>query len=182
MMKTTTNKMMARLAAVAAALLALGSSNAEAGLIEVDQSIWGMDCAPCAYGMEKGLKKLEGVKKVNVSLNKGNAVIQFAADSKLALADIRRVVRDGGFTPKDATVTISGTLRRKGDELRLHVGDTEYALKPSEEAKDVWQRLQETAVGATVTVVGDTPAEHDDQIRVRKVTQSEVPNTTTRTE
>lgn len=181
-MKTTMSKTMARMAAVVAALLTLGFSNAAAGLIEAKQTIWGMDCAPCAYGMEKGLKKLEGVKTVKVSLNKGNAVIEFAADNKLVLADIRRVVRDGGFTPKEAVVKISGTLQREGEELRLRVGDTHYALKPSEEAKDVWQRLQETAVGATVTVVGDTPAEHDDQIRVRKVTQSEVPNTTTRTE
>jgi copper chaperone CopZ len=171
MMKTTTNKMMARLAAVA-----------EAGLIDVDQSIWGMDCAPCAYGMEKGLKNLEGVKKVKVSLNKGNAVIQIAADSKLVLADIRRVVRDGGFTPKEAVVKISGTLQRKDGELRLKVSNADYALKPSEKATDAWRRLQETAVGVTVTVVGDTPAEHDDQIRVRKVTQSEVPNTTTWTD
>lgn len=174
----TTNKTMVRMAAVVVALLMLGVSNAGADLIEVDQTIWGMDCAPCAYGMEKGLKKLDGVKQVKVSLNKGNAIIEFAAENKLTLADIRRVVRAGGFTPKAATVTISGTLQREGEELRLHVGDTHYALKPSEEAKDVWQRLQKTAVGATVTVGGDTPADHDDQIRVRNVKQSEVPNTT----
>lgn len=171
MMKATMNKTMTRLAAVVAALLTVGISNATAGLIEVDQTIWGMDCAPCAYGMEKGLKKLEGVKTVKVSLNEGNAVIRFAADSKLALADIRLVVRDGGFTPKGATVRISGTLQRKGDELRLHIGDAEYALKPSEKTEDAWRRLQEAATGATVTIIGDAPAEHDDQILVQKVTQ-----------
>jgi copper chaperone CopZ len=177
MLKMTMNKAMTRLAALVAVLLTVGISNATAGLIEVDQTIWGMDCAPCAYGMEKGLKKLEGVNKVKVSLNKGNAVLQFATDNKLSLADIRRVVRDGGFTPKQATVKISGTLQRDGDQLRLHVGEGDYTLKPSEKAKDACQGLQEAGTGATVTVVGDAPA--DDQILVRKVTQSEIPNKTT---
>lgn len=178
-MNTIMNETMTRLSAVVVAMLTVGISNATAGLIEVDQTIWGMDCAPCAYGMEKGLKKLEGVKKVKVSLNNGNAVLQFTADNKLGLADIRRVVRAGGFTPKHATVKISGTLQRDGDQLRLHVGKADYALKPSEKAKGAWQGLQEAGTGATVTVVGDAPADHDDQILVRKVTQSEVPNKTT---
>lgn len=171
MMKTTTNRTIGRLAAVVAALLMLGISNATAGLIEVDQTIWGMDCAPCAYSMQKGLKKLEGVKKVKVSLNKGDAVIQFAPDNHVTLAEIQQRVRDSGFTAKDATVKVSGTLRKEGEQLRLHVGETNYALKPSEKAKDAWRRLQNAGTGATVTVVGDTPTGHDDQILVRKVTQ-----------
>ena len=170
-MKTTMSKTMARMAAAVAALLTLGISNAAAGLIEVKQTIWGMDCAPCAYGMEKGLKKLEGVKKVKVSLNNGNAVIQFAPDNKLALADIRRVVRDGGFTPKEAIIKISGTLQRKDGELRLQVGNEDYALKPSEKAKDAWRRLQEGRTDVIVAIVGQTPVEHDDQINVQEVKQ-----------
>jgi copper chaperone CopZ len=169
-MTTIIRRMVAWPLAVLSVLLMLGVSNAAAGLIEVDQTIFGMDCAPCAYGMEKGLKKMEGVKTVKVSLNKGNAVIQFAADNKLVLADVRRVVRDGGFTPKKATMKISGTLKGKGDELRLHVGDTDYTLKPSEKAKDVWQRLQAAGTGATVTVVGEAPADEDGEILVQQVT------------
>ena len=170
MLKTKMNKRIAWSLAVVFVLLALSVSKAAAGLIEVDQIIWGMDCAPCAYGMEKGLKKLKGVSEVKVSLNKGNAVIQFAADNKLVLADIRRVVRDGGFTPKQATVEISGTLQREGDELHLHAGDVHYALKPSEKAKDAWQRLQEAGTGATVTVVGDARADDDGEILVQQAT------------
>jgi copper chaperone CopZ len=168
-MKTTMNKTLARTLAMISVLLTLGGSNAVAGLIEVDQSIWGMDCAPCAYGMEKGLKKLEGVKRVKVSLNKGNAILEFKTDSKLALADIRSTVRDGGFTPKEAKVKVSGTLKLEGDELRLKVGEVIYLLKPSDKAKDAWQQLRKLEAGATVTIAGQTPADHDDRIVVLEV-------------
>lgn len=171
MLKTTMNNPIARTLAIVFVLLTLGVSKAPAGLIEVTQTIWGMDCAPCAYGMEKGLKKLEGVKRVKVSLNKGNAILELASDNKLALTDIRRVVRDGGFTPKAATVKVSGTLKSKGDELRLEVGEVSYTLEPSDKATDVWQRLHKAGAGATVTVIGDTPADHDDQIIVRDAKQ-----------
>lgn len=164
-----TNTPMIRTLVLVIVLLILAVSPTAAGLIEVDQTIWGMDCAPCAYGMEKGLKKLEGVKKVKVSLNKGNAVLQFASDSELTLADIRRVVRDGGFTPKEAKVEVSGTLKAEGGELRLQVGEMGYLLKPSDQAKEAWRQLQKSATGTTVTVVGQTPADQDDRIVVRQV-------------
>jgi copper chaperone CopZ len=170
-MTTIIRRMVAWPLAVLSVLLMLGVSNAAAGLIEVDQTIFGMDCAPCAYGMEKGLKKLEGVKQVTVSLNKGNAVIQFAADNKIALADVRRVVSAGGFTPKEATAKISGTLQREDEGLRLHVGDTHYVLKPSEKAKDAWQQLKKVQAGAPVTIVGQTPADEDGEILVQQVTE-----------
>jgi len=89
-----------------------GSTSVHAeGLVHARQVIFGMDCAPCAYGMEKGLKALPGVRSVTVSLNDGYAEVHLAPDSATTLADIREVVRRGGFTPKNATITLQGRLR-----------------------------------------------------------------------
>jgi len=92
------------------------------GLREVDQTIFGMDCAPCAYGIEQGLSKLSGVTAVRVSLNEGRAVAQLAPESTTTLAQIREVIRHNGFTPKDANVTLVGRLVRDGERWWIDAG------------------------------------------------------------
>lgn len=88
-----------------------GANNVSAeGLMRAKLVIFGMDCAPCAYGMEKGLKALAGVETVTVSLNEGYAAVSLTPASSTSLADIREVVRKGGFTPKDTEVELEGTL------------------------------------------------------------------------
>lgn len=147
-------------------LSALGSWTASAALIEVDQTIWGMDCAPCAYAMGKNLKTLAGVEHVTVSLNKGEAVVKFAPDNSVTLAEVEQTVHNSGFTPKGATIKASGTLKKEGGQLRLDVGKASYILKPSNKAKDAWQRLQKAAQDATVILTGQTATNHIDQITV----------------
>ena len=97
-------------ALIAAAISGSTSASAE-GLVHAKQVIFGMDCAPCAYGMEKGLKALPGVQSVAVSLNEGYAEVNIAPNSSTSLTDIREVVRKGGFTPKDAEVELEGKLQ-----------------------------------------------------------------------
>lgn len=147
-------------------LTAFSGWTASAALIEVNQTIWGMDCAPCAYSMEKALGKLNGVKGVAVSLNNGDAVVKFAPANNVTLAEIQKTVRNSGFTPKGATIKVSGTLQRKDGELRLNIGKESYILKPSDKAKDPWQQIQKTSEGATVTLTGQTTGNHADQIIV----------------
>ena len=154
------------LASLVAAALTFGGAKASAALIEVHQTIWGMDCVPCAYSMEKALQKLPGVQHVTVSLNQGNAVLKLAADNQVTLAKIQQTVRDSGFTPKSATVKVSGTLKRDDGEWRLEVGKASYTLKPSKEAKAIWQRLQKMTEGATVTITGCSATAHPGQIMV----------------
>jgi copper chaperone CopZ len=92
-------------------LLTLSSQAFAGGLLRVKQTVFGMDCAPCAYGVEKGLKALPGVKTVKVSLNEGYTEATFAPDSRTSLLDVRNVIRKNGFTPKDAQVELEGELQ-----------------------------------------------------------------------
>jgi copper chaperone CopZ len=111
-------------------VLALGMAlSAQAdGLLHVQQSIFGMDCAPCAYGVQQRLTKLPGVTKVEVSLNDGTADIGFAADSPTTIPQIYDVLVHGGFTPKQAVVTVQGRIARDGDHLKLITGGSQYGL------------------------------------------------------
>src|ERR1700756_2019939 len=98
------------------------------GLLEVKQTIFGMDCAPCAYGVQQRLKKLPGITQVDVSLNDGIASIMVAPDSPVTLAQMHDVLVDGGFTPKQAVVTVEGRIIRDGGHLLLLSGANRYSL------------------------------------------------------
>lgn len=126
------------------------------GLTEVEQTIFGMDCAPCAYGIEQGLKRLPGVTAVRVSLNEGQAVVALAADNFTTIENIRRVIRDNGFTPKAARVTLAGTLLHVNDGIWLEApGLPRYRLRASNEAVEA--ALRARPHGEIVTVEGEIP-------------------------
>ncbi|MEG3190962.1 heavy-metal-associated domain-containing protein [Lysobacter sp. D1-1-M9] len=97
------------------------------GLVHAKQTIFGMDCAPCAYGIEQGLKRLPGVESVKVSLNDGYAELTLAAGSSTSMQQIRAVIRDNGFTPKEARIDLEGTLALTPTP-QLIAGETRYAL------------------------------------------------------
>lgn len=126
------------------------------GLTRVEQTIFGMDCAPCAYGIEQGLKKLPGVTAVRVSLNEGRAEVTLAADSPATLENMRRIVRDNGFTPKAARVTLTGTFQRADDgEWLAATGLPRYRLIAGDET--VAAALRAQAHGSGVQVEGEIP-------------------------
>jgi mercuric ion binding protein len=62
-------------------------------------TVQGMQCPFCAYGIQKQLKKLQGVTKVDVELAKNQAIVSFAPDAKVTDADIQQAIRKAGFTP-----------------------------------------------------------------------------------
>jgi copper chaperone CopZ len=134
------------------------------GLVEVEQVIFGMDCAPCAYGIERSLKKLPGAENVHVSLNEGKASIRFRSGSDVTLLDIRNRILDGGFTPKDARIRAIGTVTVRGGEIRLSSGArATFILKadPSTDSsplRDLQSGLTVEITGAVAEKAGDPPA------------------------
>lgn len=121
------------------------------GLVRVQQGIFGMDCAPCAYGLERGLKKLTGVQTVQVSLNQGMAVVQLVPDSTVGFNRIRDVVRRNGFTPKEASGELVGTLAVDGDVVQLQVvPDRSFRLNPAANAPQAWEAVRAMASGVRV--------------------------------
>lgn len=139
---------------VAAVGLYVIAASAQAdGFQRVDQEVFGMDCAPCAYGIEKGLEKLPGVLHATVTLNDGKAVIELAPDNPVTLIEIQDVIRHNGFTPKDASVTATGTLLKTGNRYYLAMNSaTRLELKAASPSV-----LSSAPVGAKVTVEGRVP-------------------------
>lgn len=120
-------------------IFSLGSAMAQ--LIKVDQEVFGMDCAPCAYGLERGLKKMDGLEKVQVSLNDGKAYLILAADNKLTLKKIQEIVKKNGFSAKNAEVTLSGQLVKKESEWQINVNGETFMVS-SDTPADVLKSLK----------------------------------------
>ena len=131
------------------------------GLLQVKQTIFGMDCAPCAYGVQKGLKQLSGVQHVTVSLKDGQAVVELAPDNAVTLAEIQTVIRHGGFTPKQATLRVSGEVTEKDGRFQLQVGGKpEYELVfPGTKPPAEMAAGQRVIVAGTIVVLASGPVQ-----------------------
>ena len=58
----------------------------------------GLACPFCAYGLEKKLKKLEGVEKIYIKIDEGIADIKLKENAKLSEDEIKKAVKNAGFT------------------------------------------------------------------------------------
>jgi mercuric transport protein len=77
-------------------VLSLGTITALAETKTVTIRVEGMRCNHCSGSVAKALKATDGVEKVEVSHEKGEAVIQYD-DQKVTEAKLREVINGTGF-------------------------------------------------------------------------------------
>src|SRR4051794_18002198 len=77
-------------------MLALGAISVSAATKKSTIRVEGMHCKMCSASVEKALKATAGVEQVEVSLEKGEAVIQYD-DQKVTEAKLREVINGTGF-------------------------------------------------------------------------------------
>jgi len=71
----------------------------------------GLACPYCAYGIEKNLKKIDGVEKIEVDLNNGLVTVNVAAGVTLTDAQMTKLFTDAGFTYRSMlTVPLDETI------------------------------------------------------------------------
>ena len=76
-------------------------------------TVQGMQCPFCTYGIQKQLKKLPGVTKVDVELAKNQAIVSVSPDAKVTDKDIQQAVRKAGFTPGKIEWRLDGLAEKK---------------------------------------------------------------------
>lgn len=145
-----------RLLALAALTALLTPAPAHAQLQEARQTVFGMDCAPCAYALERRLGSLDGVEEVTVSLNEGEAVVRLAPENRADLGALRAAVRDAGFDPRETTLRVTGTLRHESGRWVLVTPSGERFHVESAAGRAARTALQERA-GQRVVVTGRVP-------------------------
>lgn len=90
--------------------LSLSTLAAHAQYNQVNMTVFGMDCAPCAHAIHVSMKGIQGVNKVDVDLNTGLVSIQLAASNSAAMQQFNQAVEKNGFTHKDAKIVATGKI------------------------------------------------------------------------
>jgi copper ion binding protein len=84
---------------------AAGSAFAAEGQgVTVKVRVDGLACPFCAYGLEKKLKRIEGVKGLDIMLNEGLAIVYFDEDAQIDEGLLEEKVKEAGFTPRGITI------------------------------------------------------------------------------
>lgn len=109
--------------------------------------------------MSVAVEKLEGVASVRVSLEEGLAAVALEPGNALEPERIRELVRDEGFTPKEAEVRVRGRLVAKDGALAIAVTglDREYRLVEHSGAPGRLDALAGVAEGTPFSVSGIVP-------------------------
>ena len=69
--------------------------------------------------MSVAVKKLEGVERIEVSLEKASAVITFKPDNTITLPQLRKVIRSNGYPTRDAQVVARGKITERDGKPTL---------------------------------------------------------------
>jgi len=75
-----------------------------AGQTSVTVKVDGLSCPFCAYGIEKKIKKIEGVEDISVDIKSGNVTVIYKDKKFYTMERLNKAVRDAGFTPRKITV------------------------------------------------------------------------------
>ena len=76
--------------------------------------------------MRVSLKSVSGVDSVDVSLEKGLAVVKMKSGNTTTLKQLNEAITKNGFTMQDSTAVVVGTVTNEG---KLHVSGTNDVLQ-----------------------------------------------------
>jgi copper chaperone CopZ len=155
------------------ALSTLAAHAAHAEYEQVNLTVFGMDCGPCAHAIHVSMKGIQGVNTVDVDLNTGLVSIKLTPGNSAAMRQFNEAVEKNGFTHKDANVIVRGQLLGSAQSPFLDVTGTKdrYVLTPLAAGTDISGLL-----GKAVLIEGVLPlsgkGKVSDTLRYKSVTEA----------
>ncbi|MBO1223189.1 MAG: heavy-metal-associated domain-containing protein [Candidatus Scalindua sediminis] len=127
-------------------------ASGETGKVQV--KLDGLVCTFCAYNLEKKLKRIEAVEDLKILVNAGLAEFKIKEGKSIDVDEIKKAVKDSGFTPRDIVVTIKGRIEEADGQMTLRVDNVSdiFILKDNKMLKDII--TSEKAQDKIVTVTG----------------------------
>ena len=123
--------------------------------------------------MRVSLKSVSGVDTVDVSLEKGLAVVKLKPGNTATLKQLNEAIAKNGFTMKDSTATVAGTVTSTGGNATLKVsGSNELPQLVPESAS---APNPASIIGKAVLVEGTIPeaakGKGPDSLRYQSITE-----------
>ncbi|ODS30497.1 MAG: hypothetical protein SCARUB_04384 [Candidatus Scalindua rubra] len=87
-----------------------------------------------------------------ILVNAGLAEFKIKEGKSIDVDEIKKAVKDGGFTPGEMLVTLKGKIEEFGGRMNLRIGDDSFILKYNEILKEII--TSEKAQAETITVTG----------------------------
>ncbi len=105
------------------------------------------------------MKRVKGVESVEVSLNRGEALLRLKPGNSVTVEQIRQIVLDNGFTPKGSDVEVAGKLVERNGNPALAVSglDLVYRLVDHPEGKGKVRELSRRARNTEIVIKGHVP-------------------------
>ena len=104
--------------------LLLSAHSVRAEYLQVELRVYGLDCELCARGVSESVKRMPGVKSVDISLKTGLLKIVLAPGNNFKMSDLRKRIRENGFRPMEAKVTARGEF--SGPRFQVSGSDESY--------------------------------------------------------
>jgi copper chaperone CopZ len=82
----------------------------------------------CAHAVSVSLKAVSGVDSVQVNLEKGLAVAKLKPGNNATLKQLNEAITKNGFTMKDSTAAVAGTVLSTDGKATLHVSGSNDVL------------------------------------------------------
>ncbi len=132
-----------------------------AAVEQVSVRVDGLACPFCANNIEKRVKTIDGVARdarIVTSVEKGMATFPWKAGVAFDPAAIRKAIKEAGFSPREISVTVTGTLKVEGDGsskpmIRLvdeKVNLVLSVLRPDRaDRRESWEKLWTFSNGTT---------------------------------
>jgi copper chaperone CopZ len=119
------------------------------------------------------LKSVAGVASVDVSLEKGLAVVKMKPGNTATLKQLNEAITKNGFTMKDSTATVAGTVIETDGNAMLKVSGSNDLLKLMPQSTSAPSAV--SMVGKTVLVGGTVPesgkGKAPDSLRYQSITE-----------
>lgn len=90
-------------ASILLSVILLWNSAALAAGTQYELRVDGLSCPFCSYGIEKKLKKTNGVGSVDIDLERGVVVVKVREGMELTESQLKQIVKDAGFTLRSIT-------------------------------------------------------------------------------
>lgn len=124
-------------------------------ILEVTVTVEGLACPFCAYGIEKKLKRVEGVRSIDIEMNRGVVILVAEKGRSVNIGQIPVAVKDSGFSFSQMKVKVTGIALLGGGKLLLQYGGPDELFTVGDMSIDRKRRFSEyIESGTTVEAQG----------------------------